>query len=155
MSLAAGIDDLILSAQKKCSDSGVKLTQKRQKILELMLASKTPLSPYEVVERYNAQGDSKMPANSAYRILDFLASENLAHKLSSANKYIACSHIACSHRHDIPQFLICRDCSQVKEIMVSRKLIKEVNANVEQAGYQMLGTAIELDCLCGECAQKS
>lgn len=152
MAKAASIKRSIASAQEKCADAGVKLTEKRQKILELMLASETPLSPYEVVDRYNAEMAAKMPANSAYRILDFLASENLAHKLSSANKYVACSHIACSHQHEVPQFLICRDCKRVKEIMINRKLIKELGDNVEQAGYQMLGTAIELDCLCGDCA---
>jgi len=145
------IDDIMQSAEQRCSSSGVKLTDKRKKILGLMLESEIPLSPYEVVDRYNATFNVKMPANSAYRILDFLVSENLAHKLSSANKYIACSHIACSHQHDIPQFLICHNCSRVKEVMLDRKLVDEISNTVKSAGYQMRSSAIELDCLCSKC----
>ncbi len=73
------IDSILQSAQEKCANAGVKLTDKRQKILQIMIQSDVPLSPYEVVDQYNAAFDAKMPANSAYRILDFLAEENLAH----------------------------------------------------------------------------
>ncbi len=148
---AITIETVIHKAQEKCHLSGVKLTDKRKKILELMLASETPLSPYQVVEQYNAQSEKNMPANSAYRILDFLVAENLAHKLNSANKYIACSHIACDHAHDVPQFLICRKCSRVKEIMVKQSLIHELKQNVHSAGYQLLSSHLELDCLCPDC----
>ncbi len=147
------IDSILQSAQEKCANAGVKLTDKRQKILQIMIQSDVPLSPYEVVDQYNAAFDAKMPANSAYRILDFLAEENLAHKLASANKYIACSHIACNHQHDVPQFLICHRCDRVKEVMIDRTLVDEIANTVKAAGYQMRSTAIELDCLCAACAE--
>mgnify|MGYP002700801458 CR=1 FL=1 len=146
----SNIDDIMQSAENKCSASGVRLTDKRKKILGLMLESEIPLSPYEVVDRYNAAFNVKMPANSAYRILDFLVSENLAHKLSSANKYVACSHIACSHQHDIPQFLICHNCSRVKEIMLDRKLVDEISNTVNSAVDRRRRSAKEIKC----CASK-
>ena len=146
------IDDIIQSAKDKCASAGVRLTDKRQKILQLMLQSEVPLSPYEVVDHYNEEFAAKMPANSAYRILDFLVSENLAHKLASANKYVACSHISCSHQHEVPQFLICHDCNRVKEIMIDRTLVDKISNSVAAAGYHMRSSAIELDCLCDACA---
>jgi len=145
------IEAVIQKAQEKCHLSGVKLTDKRKKILELILRAETPLSPYQVVEQYNAQSEKNMPANSAYRILDFLVTENLAHKLHSANKYIACSHIACDHAHDVPQFLICRKCSRVKEITVKQSLINELEKNIQSADYQLVSSHLELDCLCPDC----
>ena len=138
-------------AEHICTHSGVRLTEKRKLILELMLLSNTPLSAYEVADRYNKNSESSMPAMSVYRILDFLESEQLVHKLSSANKYIACSHIACSHEHQIPQFLICGKCQSVKEVAIAKKIIDELDHEVASAGYKLVNSQLELQCLCDKC----
>ena len=92
-----------------------------------------------------------MPPMSAYRILDFLISEQLVHKLSSENKFVACSHILCRHDHQVPQFLICRQCQRVKEIAISSEIVKTLQVNVEEAGYHLLNSQLELDCICDQC----
>lgn len=138
-------------AEDMCAHSGVRLTEKRKRILELLLVSKTPLSAYEVADAYNKGSDNNMPAMSVYRILDFLEAEQLVHKLSSANKYVACSHIACDHAHEIPQFLICGNCQNVKEIAISKSIIDELDKQVASAGYKLLNSQLELQCLCESC----
>lgn len=154
---AKDIQSSIRSAHQHCLRSGLKLTEKREQILLLMLESKVPLSPYEVVEKYNKRHNKStggnMPANSAYRILDFLAEQNLVHKLHLANKYIACSHIACGHPHSVSQFLICSACHAVKEIMMSPELVNAIQENVDAAGFQIHQPSVELNCLCGSCSE--
>jgi Fur family zinc uptake transcriptional regulator len=145
------INKVLSKAEKRCVSSGTRLTEKRKKVLEIMVNSKIPLSPYEVVDQYNEVADSKMPANSAYRILDFLVSENLAHKLASAQKYIACSHITCNHTHEVPQFLICGKCQKVQEVGIKTKLMQQLKDNVESTGYSMTSQQLEIQCLCPEC----
>ncbi len=145
------INKVLSKAEERCSAAGSRLTEKRKKILEIMVSSDVPLSPYEVVDQYNEVADSKMPANSAYRILDFLVSENLAHKLASAQKYIACSHIACDHTHNVPQFLICGKCQKVQEVGIQTKLMKQLKDNVESTGYSMTSQQLEIQCLCPDC----
>ena len=145
------IKKVLSKAEERCSASGSRLTEKRKKILEIMVASEVPLSPYEVVDQYNQVAEAKMPANSAYRILDFLVSENLAHKLASAQKYVACSHIACDHGHDVPQFLICGKCQKVQEVGIETKLMKQLKGNVESTGYSMTSQQLEIQCLCPSC----
>jgi Fur family transcriptional regulator, zinc uptake regulator len=145
---------IINRAQEICAQSGGKLTDKRKRILELLLLSQTPLSAYEVADAYNKHSDTTMPAMSVYRILDFLESEQLVHKLSSANKYIACSHIACTHAHEVPQFLICERCQTVKEIAISKSIISELDSQVRSAGYKLLNSQLELQCLCQPCSIK-
>lgn len=135
-----------------CDRSGSRLTEKRKKILELLLVSNTPLSAYEVANSYNQHTSSSMPPMSAYRILNFLESEHLAHKLSSTNKYIACSHITCDHNHEVLQFLICRQCQQVKEVVIDKKIIDALQKQVSNVGYQLRSSQLELDCLCEDCA---
>lgn len=149
------LNKIMGKAEDICAHSGGRLTEKRKRILELLLNSKTPLSAYEVADAYNQSSESSMPAMSVYRILDFLESELLAHKLSSANKYVACSHIACDHAHQVPQFLICSTCQSVKEIAISKKIIDELDSQVSNAGYTLMNSQLELQCLCEHCATKA
>ena len=145
---------VIEKAAAICKQSGGQLTAKRKKILELLLSSDVPLSAYEVADAHNKQSETSMPAMSVYRMLDFLASEQLVHKLSSTNKYIACSHIACEHSHEVPQFLICGKCQRVKEITIAKRIVDELATQVNNAGYQLATPQLELDCLCERCLSK-
>ena len=145
---------IMTRAEGMCVHSGSRLTEKRKRILELLLVSKTPLSAYEVADAYNKSSDSVMPAMSVYRMLDFLESEKLAHKLNSTNKYVACSHIACDHAHEVPQFLICGQCQAVKEIGISKTIIEELDKQVNKADYKLINPQLELQCLCSTCVKK-
>ncbi|CAA0124407.1 Zinc uptake regulation protein [BD1-7 clade bacterium] len=147
------VERVITHAKDRCMQSGARLTPKRETLLALLVTADKPLSPYELVDQYNATTDARMPANSAYRILDFLVGIDLVHKLRSVNKYIACSHITCDHDHAIPQFLICRECSRVNEIMVDEALIKALHNSVADAGYSLMNSHLEIDCLCDRCTK--
>ena len=146
---------IMARAQDLCAHSGGRLTEKRKRILELLLIADTPLSAYEVADAYNADAVSAMPTMSVYRILDFLESEQLVHKLSSANKYVACSHITCNHAHKVPQFLICRECQSVKEIAIAKIIIDELGKQVIGAGYNLINSQIELQCVCENCLKNA
>jgi Fur family zinc uptake transcriptional regulator len=145
------LNNIMGKAQDICSNSGGRFTEKRKRILELLLVSSTPLSAYEVADTYNRSADTSIPTMSVYRILEFLESEQLVHKLSSANKYVACSHIACSHTHEIPQFLICGKCHSVKEIAIAKHIIEELDQQVTEAGYKLTNSQMELQCVCSNC----
>lgn len=145
------LNNIMDKAQHICTHSGGRLTEKRKRILELLLVSTTPLSAYDIADVYNKTAQTTMAAMSVYRILDFLESEQLVHKLSSANKYVACSHIACSHAHEIPQFLICGKCQSVKEIAIAKSIIDELDHQVADAGYKLMNSQLELQCVCDNC----
>lgn len=139
-------------AHERCSKTGGKLTEKRKRILEILLLSNTPLSAYEIADVYSKHFDQSMPPMSVYRILDFLESEQLVHKLNSANKYVACSHIDCEHSHQVPQFLICGHCQCVNEITISKSIVAELEKQIERAGYKLVNSHLELQCVCQQCS---
>ncbi|QIL90300.1 Fur family transcriptional regulator [Microbulbifer harenosus] len=143
------------AAEQSCRTSGARLTEKRKNVLAILLRSKTPLSAYEIAEQYGRDYGESIPAMSVYRMLDFLAEENLAHKLNSENKYLACAHIACDHSHQTPQFLICSRCNKVREIGIKPEVIAALRETVEGAGYRLQTSQLELDCLCDDCAERS
>lgn len=147
------LDRVIRKAEEHCNHPGAKLTPKRKSILTLLLRSEKPLSAYELAERYSQQFRESIPPMSVYRMLGFLVDENLAHKLTSENKFVACSHIACDHQHQVPQFLICDRCSRVKEIVISKDIIDALDTSVTEAGYHLVNPQLELHCICDECRQ--
>jgi len=145
------VETVIEHAELRCKAHGARLTNKRKQVLSGLLTSQKALSAYELVEYCKAEFGEAIPAMSVYRILDFLQGECLVHKLSLANKYVACSHITCDHDHGVPQFLICGKCQKVEEISVSQSTITELKKNVAQAGFHLMSQQLELDCLCDNC----
>ena len=141
------------AAEQSCLASGARLTEKRKNVLTILLRSRTPLSAYEIAEQYSHDFGEPIPAMSVYRMLDFLSGENLAHKLNSENKYLACAHIACEHSHETPQFLICGRCNKVREIGIRPEVIAALHDTVESAGFHLQTSQLELDCICDNCAK--
>ncbi|MFA7553908.1 MAG: transcriptional repressor [Spongiibacteraceae bacterium] len=149
------ITQILDHAEKHCKANGTRLTDKRKHVLTGLLKSQKALSAYELADFYRNEFNESVPPMSVYRILEFLESENLVHKLHLANKYVACSHISCDHAHEVPQFLICDECSNVKEIGIKKTLINTLKRNVEQAGYLLKSPQLELHCLCQACAAQA
>jgi len=116
-----------------------------------LLASTTPLSAYEIVDRYKAQFQESLPVMSVYRMLDFLIQEKLVHKLETAGQYMSCAHIACDHQHETPQFLICDRCGSVKEIGIKKRIIEELERSIQSTGFMLAQKQLELHGVCEHC----
>ena len=142
-------------AEKRCHSHGTRLTHKRKQVLAGLLLSGKALSAYELASYCQTEIAETISVMSVYRILDFLEGELLVHKLKLANKFVACSHISCSHSHGVPQFLICNQCQSVREITINQSTFKSLQQNVEEAGYHLVSPQLEMNCLCDECMSKA
>jgi len=137
--------------EKICTAKGISLTQKRHNIFDILLSSKNPLSAYDITDVYKKTYKTSMPTMSIYRILEFLTISGLVHKLESANKYIACSHLQCDHEHSNAQFLICNSCSGVEEIALTSELHRQIETGAEQTGFKLDSMQFELHGTCKAC----
>ena len=140
------------SAERQCQIRGTRLTKKRKIVLKGLVGSRHALTAYELVDYCQNELGETIPAMSVYRILEFLANENLVHKLKLANRYVACAHITCDHKHAVPQFLICTECYRVEEVDISRSTMSTLRRNVENVGFELVSEQIEVDCICSGCA---
>ena len=147
----SSVDSVIEEAEMRCKQQGARLTEKRKQVLSGLLSSPTALSAYELMDYCNSEYEQTLPAMSVYRILDFLQKQHLVHKLSLANKYVACAHITCNHDHGVPQFLICGKCQKVEEISVAKSTINALRRSVHNAGYELVSPQLEMNCNCGDC----
>lgn len=145
------IEDIIHHAEQQCKARGARLTVKRKQILMGLIKSKKALSAYELIKYCKDEYGESIPAMSVYRILEFLQDQHLVHKLNLANKYVACMHISSDHTHAVPQFLICSNCSKVKEVSINQSIISNLNKAVKNAGYDLYKPQVELNCLCETC----
>lgn len=147
-------DNALAFAQEHCEQRGTRLTEKRKQVLMGLLESDKALSAYELTEFCRDRLGFDLLPMSVYRILEFLEGEHLAHRLNLANKYVACSHITCEHEHDVPQFLICKECFHVKEVGLKRTFINTLEKAIDEAGFHLASHQIELDCVCDECSRE-
>ncbi|MBO6565909.1 MAG: transcriptional repressor [Pseudomonadales bacterium] len=144
--------EILDRAENYCKSRGTRLTDKRKKVLKGLVDSKKAMSAYELADYCRDELDFQLPPMSVYRILDFLESEHLVHRLDLAKKYVACSHITCDHQHEQPQFLICKGCYRVREISIKRGLMNSLNESVAKVGFSLASQQLEFDCLCGDCS---
>ena len=139
-------------AERHCSEKGVRFTTKRKLVLEALLNSDRSLSAYELADYCRAEQGSEMLPMSVYRILDFLASERLVHRIKTTNKFIACSHISCEHDHKAWQFLICQNCDKVEEVDLEKSILNKITDAIQEVGFQVAGRQFELEGVCSDCS---
>lgn len=147
----SALKSTLAQAQDRCEKRGARFTAKRSQALSVLIQADKALSAYEVADAFNKAHNEKITAVSMYRILDFLVSENLVHRLDLANKYIACEHISCEHSHPHSQFLICTQCQKVKEVQMSQTVTTEVYHNIHAAGFTPSNQQLEISCICNDC----
>ncbi len=144
------LSQMLEKAEALCHERGVRLTQQRKAVLQLLCASDKPLSAYELLDRM--RGLIKNPAPpTVYRALDFLLEQGLAHKLESLHAYVSCTHPEHSHAS---QFLICDDCGEVAEIE-DPGVTKNLKALGETIGFRTKRPVVEVLGTCGQCIEKS
>jgi Fur family transcriptional regulator, zinc uptake regulator len=145
------IEKVVAKARAECAELGIKLTDKREKILTVLLRAGVPLSAYDIVEKYREQFSEALPAMSVYRILNLLVEHKIAHKLQTTNQFLACAHIACDHDHEVPQFLICDKCHGVEEVGLKKTLVDELHQSVLKTGFEVASQQLELHGTCSRC----
>ena len=143
---------VLQDADRHCSQNGAKLTAKRRLVLESLLNSDKALSAYELADYCRVERGSEILPMSVYRILDFLASEGLVHRLKTTNKFIACSHISCDHEHQAWQFLICQSCDKVEEVDLEKSIVSKITDAIHEVGFRIAGRQLELEGVCADCS---
>ena len=145
------IESCLQKAQSECSRTGLRLTDKRCNVLKILLQAPEPLSAYDIADQFKSVYAESLSAMSASRMPDCACKANLDHKLETSNQYLACSHISCEHEHELPQFLICDQCHTVKEIGLSKQLLKELKDSIENTGFALSSQQLKLHGVCEDC----
>lgn len=135
-------------AHGRLAENGARLTPVRRRTLEILLESHRAMGAYEVLDRLAAEGFGRQPP-VAYRALDFLVEQGLAHRLQRLNAFAACLHPGQDHA---PAFLICRDCGTLAELPAA-PVRDALTGLAAETGFQVERVTIEALGLCPACAR--
>ncbi|MBC53279.1 MAG: transcriptional repressor [Gammaproteobacteria bacterium] len=147
------IANVLDQAQSICAEHGARLTEKRRRVLQVVLESAEPLSAYQIADQYRDRHGQTLSVMSVYRMLNFLKENELVHRLETTNQYLPCSHITCKHDHEVPQFLICDQCHGVNEVGIRKEILSELSANIEDTGFTLARQQLEFHGICDACRQ--
>jgi Fur family transcriptional regulator, zinc uptake regulator len=138
--------DALQRAEALVVQKGLRLTPVRRRVLEILLESHRALGAYDVLNRLAAEGFGNQPP-VAYRALDFLEEQGLAHRIQRLNAFTACMHLGEAHA---PVFLICRGCNLVAEAAAEPVLVALKGAAADK-GFVIEGSTVEALGLCPGC----
>lgn len=132
-----------------CRARGVRLTELRRRVLEILWRSPTPLGAYTILEVLRDEGRPGAPP-TVYRTLEFLLEQGLIHRLPSLNGFVGCRQP--DQRHG-GQFLICQECGRVDELN-SPAIERLLRAEAAACGFTVVTQAVEASGQCSACRRK-
>ncbi|MCB5411164.1 Fur family transcriptional regulator [Pseudogemmobacter faecipullorum] len=129
---------------------GARLTPVRRRVLEILLEEHRAMGAYDVLKRLAEEGFGNQPP-VAYRALEFLVEQGLAHRIRRLNAFAACMHPGEAHA---PAFLICSGCNSVAEAPAA-----PVRAALDQAaaalGFVIERSTVEALGRCPACQERA
>ena len=140
--IADGMD----MAERHCAERGVQFTTIRRRVLQILLSEHRAMGAYDILEILRSEGLGAQPP-VAYRALDFLVTQGLAHRIERLNAFVACMHAGQTHA---PAFLICRVCKRVVEAEADPRA-GQLGRAAADAGFVIEGTVREAVGLCPGC----
>lgn len=138
--------DALARAEALAAERGLRLTPVRRRVLEILLEAHKAMGAYDVLTRLAAEGFGNQPP-VAYRALEFLEAQGLAHRIRRLNAYTACMHPGEAHA---PAFLICRVCETVAEAPAAPVMAALTKA-AAQTGFAVERANVEALGLCPAC----
>ena len=130
-----------------CIKNNESITPNRLLILDILSATKLPISAYDIHAIVKEKGKN-LNISYVYRVIEFWAQLKVLHKISFLNKYILCDNTEEKHTHITN---ICTSCLTVIETCN-----KAMGLNLEKS-YKNLGLIlspnmnIEIPVICESC----
>jgi Fur family zinc uptake transcriptional regulator len=140
------VADALAVADRVCGERGIRFTDLRRRVFELVWASHKPVGAYAILEILRSEGLGSAPP-TVYRALDFLLEHELVHRVESLNAFVGCAHPGESHRGF---FLICTQCGNAEELDDQRLAASIVHA-AEARGFTARHTTLEVAGTCASC----
>lgn len=140
------ISRLVAQTESFCRENGIRFTEPRRHVLEIIAGSKKPMGAYDILAALGKYIDNPKPP-TAYRAIEFLSEHGFVHRIESLNAYVVCGT---DHRHQGSQFLVCDSCGKVEEAHLCH-LPDDLAGQAEKAGFSLRRWDAELHGTCKDC----
>jgi len=140
----------IARAEVMCRERGVRLTDQRRRVLEILCAAGRPVGAYEIMDAMR-EGPRVVAPPTVYRALEFLLEQGLIHKIESLHAFVGCDHP--EHPH-FSEFLICLECGGVAELK-DDAVERSLASVTRESGFLPRRRVVEVMGICARCARKA
>jgi Fur family zinc uptake transcriptional regulator len=137
------VKQALATAERICRERGVRLTETRRRVLELILEAGQPIGAYGLLGRLSGQ---PMPT-TVYRAIDFLLGQKFIHRIESLNAFVAC--LDSDHPHE-SQFVICSDCGLTEELH-DDAIVASIRRHGRSLGFKIDTQVVEVRGICAAC----
>jgi Fur family zinc uptake transcriptional regulator len=138
---------LILAAERRCAERGLRLTRLRREVLEILLERGGPVKAYDLLEAMRDSGRPIPPA-TAYRTLGFLLEQGLVHRVNALNAYVACTGEHAGRRLFLLVCSVCRRTEEIDDPELYHSMLRRLN----ELGFSLAGGSVEVQGICPCCA---
>lgn len=143
----AGIAKLVKDVEAFCKEQGIRFTEPRRHVLEIIAAANKPVGAYDILKSLGKYIDNPKPP-TAYRAIEFLMEHDYIHRIESLNAYVVCGT---DHRHHGSQFLVCDSCGKVIEAHIC-EVPSDLAQQAKKQGFNLARWDAELHGTCADCA---
>ncbi|MFW5713168.1 MAG: Fur family transcriptional regulator [Brevefilum sp.] len=137
-----------MDLQKELNKQGLRLTQPRRDVLDVLEQAQVPLSPQTIHERTVAAG-ADIGLATVYRTLDLLDDFGLVRRVhgpEACHGYVLASP---GHHHT----LVCKGCAKTVEFTGSEDLDALLARIEKNTGFQIQDHLLQLNGLCPDCQE--
>lgn len=143
------ITGALTAAKALCESRGVRLTELRAQVLELIWQNHRPLGAYTLMDMLAVASTRRVAPPTVYRALDFLLEQGLIHRINGLNAFLGCPSPERKHQS---HFLICRLCNTAIELD-NPALMEDIQASATKAGFTVESHSLEVMGTCPSCAK--
>jgi len=130
-----------------CAKKGLRLTQVRRQVLELLWEGTCPRGAYELIQALEKRTGRKVAPPTVYRALDFLMAQGFVTKIESSNTYTPCAHP--DRPHDC-LFFLCSGCGTSMELD-DPGLEQRLAEDASRLGFRVTRRVVEVQGTCADC----
>jgi len=145
-----GGEDMIKRVESACLERGLRFTDLRRRVFELVAESPRPVKAYDLLGKLHNHSSAAAAPPTVYRALDFLMDNGFVHKLETMNAYVPCPHPE-SGQHG-SQFLVCDECHETLELDANG-VVDQLKRQSESQGFEPRRLTVEVYGLCARCRQ--
>jgi Fur family zinc uptake transcriptional regulator len=144
------IETALDRAETVCDTRGVRLTELRRQVLQLVWRRHEPVGAYELLDELKVTHRRAAPP-TVYRALEFLMDQGLVHRIESLNAFVGCTQPEQQH---VGQFLICTRCGLIGELD-DPEIARAVISRAAALGFTVERQTIEVRGMCVECGREA
>jgi Fur family ferric uptake transcriptional regulator len=132
--------------ESSLKEANYRVTRPRMQVMEIITASKTPLTPQDIYHQ-TLELDDPPGIASVYRTLEMLDDLGLIQQIHQPGGCHGIWPALDGHKHH----LICKDCGQLLVIEGSNQMVGYISSIEDQTGYQVEDHWLQFFGLCGAC----